>query len=68
MVLIPITRQVRTRAKLLLPTAVRSLGAIHLATALEIGPHLDAVMTYDRQMIEAAGRLGLPVSSPGAAS
>ncbi len=65
MVLLPITRQVSTRARLLPPTAVRSLDAIHIATALEMVPHLDAVTTHDRQMIAAAGNLGLPVSSPG---
>lgn len=65
MVLLPVTRPVRTRAKSLRPTALRGLDAIHIATVLEIAPHLDAITTYDRRMIEAAESLGLPVSSPG---
>jgi predicted nucleic acid-binding protein len=43
---------------------VRSLDAIHLAAALLISPELDALVTYDRRMVEAAGLVGLPVVSP----
>jgi predicted nucleic acid-binding protein len=46
------------------PSSIRSLDAIHLATALRLAPELDAIVTYDRRMIEAARRLGLPVASP----
>lgn len=65
MVLLPITRPIRIRAKTLRPTAVRSLDAIHLATALEIAPRLGGLVTYDQRMIEAAESLGLPTTSPG---
>lgn len=44
---------------------VRSLDAIHLATAAALGTDLVAVVTYDRQMHRAARALGLPVVSPG---
>jgi predicted nucleic acid-binding protein len=40
------------------------LDAIHVATASLLGPDLEAVVTYDRRMIEAAQLYGLPVASP----
>lgn len=43
---------------------LRSLDAIHLATAQLLGPDLRAVLTYDVRMTQAAGTLGLPVESP----
>ncbi len=46
------------------PVAVRSLDAIHLATALRMATELEAIVTYDRRMIEGARALGLPVASP----
>ena len=46
------------------PSFIRSPDAIHLATALGLAGELDAIVTYDRRMIEGARRLGLPVASP----
>lgn len=43
---------------------LRSLDAIHVAAALEVGVELDAFVTYDRQMSRAAEALGLPVMAP----
>jgi len=43
---------------------LRSLDAIHLAAALELGDELEAIVTYDGQMASAATTLGLPVISP----
>ncbi|MGI8885590.1 MAG: type II toxin-antitoxin system VapC family toxin [Gaiellaceae bacterium] len=43
---------------------LRSLDAIHLAAALELGDALEAVVTYDGQMTRAAEVLGLPVVAP----
>jgi predicted nucleic acid-binding protein len=42
----------------------RSLDAIHLAAALELGDELEAVITYDGRMARAAEALGLPVAMP----
>jgi predicted nucleic acid-binding protein len=44
--------------------ALRTLDAIHLATALAMAPDLDAFVTYDERMAEAARTLGLPVVRP----
>ena len=64
MYLAPITETLLDMAGRLGPPAVRTLAAIHLATALSMGATLGALVTYDRRMIEAAEHLGLPVASP----
>lgn len=46
------------------PAAVRTLDAIHLATALALVPDLDAFVTYDDRLAEAARAIGLPVVRP----
>jgi predicted nucleic acid-binding protein len=43
---------------------MRSLDAIHLATALRIVADLDAFVTYDRQLGRSAVAAGLRVESP----
>jgi hypothetical protein len=48
----------------LLPSDVRSLNAIHLATAAALGPDLSRVCTYDARMANAATALGLTVVAP----
>ncbi|MFN0148119.1 MAG: type II toxin-antitoxin system VapC family toxin [Dehalococcoidia bacterium] len=50
----------------LLPPELRSLDAIHVASALSLGGELNLFVTYDRRMREAAERVGLRVESPGA--
>lgn len=44
---------------------LRSLDAIHLASARAVGTDLRAVVTYDVRMAEAAKALGLAVAAPG---
>ena len=56
--------EVTNRAAILMPSALRSLDAIHLASAMEFGSDLEVIVTYDRRMIDAARALGLPVVSP----
>jgi predicted nucleic acid-binding protein len=45
---------------------LRSLDAIHLASALRIRAHLDAFVAYDKRLLTAADDMGLPTASPGA--
>jgi len=47
------------------PTTLRSLDAIHLASALSLGPDLAGLTTYDRRMTEAAAALGIRTEAPG---
>ncbi|WP_322760857.1 type II toxin-antitoxin system VapC family toxin [Frankia sp. Cr2] len=48
------------------PPGLRTLDAIHLATALDLGDALDVMLTYDKLLAEAARATGLVVESPGA--
>jgi uncharacterized protein len=43
---------------------LRSLDAIHLATAQSLGSALTAFVTYDRRLLNAADRAGLPTAAP----
>ena len=62
--LILIDDRILDAAGILDPVVLRTLDAIHLATALAMGSDLSAVVTYDGRMIEAANRLGLPTETP----
>lgn len=52
------------RAAALEPAGLRSLDAIHLASALALGDELDAFVTYDSRQADAARALGLSVAAP----
>jgi uncharacterized protein len=58
------TEAIRARAALLEPATLRSLDALHLATALELRDDLDVLVTYDGRMSAAAEALGLAVLAP----
>ncbi len=58
------TETIRARAALLEPVTLRSLDALHLATALEIADELDGVVSYDARMSAAAETFGLVVLAP----
>jgi uncharacterized protein len=47
---------------------LRSLDAIHLATARMLAPELDALVTYDERLIRAATDAGLATASPEAST
>ena len=63
--LVDLDRSLLTRAGRLPPPGLRSLDAVHLATALAI-PGLDAFVGYDGRLQSAAAALGLLALSPGA--
>ena len=46
------------------PPALRSLDAIHLASALSLGSELEAFVTYDARLADAAREAGLTVVAP----
>lgn len=62
---VSVTRAVLEAASRLPDPAVRSLDAIHVATALQLRPDLDALVSYDRRLTAAAEQQGLPVAVPG---
>jgi hypothetical protein len=52
------------QAATVLPPELRSLDALHLATAVELGADLEAVVAYDARLIAGAHAAGLSVVSP----
>lgn len=46
------------------PASLRSLDAIHLATAAALLPDIDGMVVYDRRLAEAARHAGLTVWAP----
>jgi len=64
--LVGIDDRILDAAGILEPANLRTLDAIHIASALALGDDLDSVVTYDERMAEGARRLGLPVARPGA--
>ncbi|HEX2754988.1 MAG TPA: type II toxin-antitoxin system VapC family toxin [Candidatus Limnocylindrales bacterium] len=60
---ISVTPRLGDLAATINPAGVRTLDAIHLATALGIGGSLTSFVTYDDRLADAARALGLPVVS-----
>ena len=63
--LIALSRNVYEAAAALGPPVLRSLDALHLASAIDVGGNdLKAIITYDLRMIEAARSLGIEIIAP----
>ena len=62
--LVRVNDRILNAAGLLRPTELRSLDAIHLATAQELGDELRALVTYDDRMASAAKQLGYRIVQP----
>jgi uncharacterized protein len=62
--LVRVSTGVLDEAAVLLPPDLRSLDAIHLATARRLGQDLGAIVTYDERMAAAAAKLGHRVVAP----
>jgi predicted nucleic acid-binding protein len=52
------------RAAELEPSLLRSLDAVHLAAALDLGDELDGIVTYDERLREATKLHGVQVIAP----
>jgi hypothetical protein len=63
--LFKVTRELLIAAGALPEPDLRSLDAVHLATALAASRTLDAFVSYDLCQLRAGESLGLRVSSPG---
>jgi predicted nucleic acid-binding protein len=62
--LVRVHDRVLDAAGTLLPAGLRSLDAIHLASARLLGRDLRSIVTYDRRLIDAARQVGLLTASP----
>ncbi|HXR10991.1 MAG TPA: PIN domain-containing protein [Gaiellaceae bacterium] len=64
--LLPVDEAILAAAEIVTPAAVATLDAIHLVTALRLaeGGDLDALMTYDARLADAASHHGLRVLAP----
>lgn len=62
--LVELTEEVASHAATLEPATVRSLDAVHLASALAVGTDLEALITYDTRLAAAARASGLTVQAP----
>ena len=65
--LVAVDSGVLDRAGTLTPASLRSLDALHVATALSLGARLDRFFTYDARMTDAARRHSIAVDAPGQA-
>jgi predicted nucleic acid-binding protein len=64
--IIPVSPDLLAEASKLDPRGLRSLDAIHLASALRLAnAGLDAFVGYDQRLLQAASDAGLPTASPG---
>lgn len=66
--LVTVNTVVTMAAAWIRPLALRSLDAVHVASARRLEGDLEALVTYDQRMIEAGQLAGLPVASPGASA
>lgn len=62
--LLPLDHGILEAAAELDPAELRSLDALHLATALSLGEDLDRLYCYDTPLAGAAQALGIEVSQP----
>lgn len=51
-------------AAALAPVSLRALDALHLASALELGADLEAIVAYDARLVEGAQAASVKVLSP----
>lgn len=63
--LLPLDDDVLDAAAAVEPGGLRTLDALHLATALSVGDDVGAMLVYDARLASAAEQAGLRVLSPG---
>jgi hypothetical protein len=64
LVLLTLSTSLFDQAGTLEPDLLRSLDALHLTAALDLGDDLDGVITYDDRLASAAVALGIVVIAP----
>jgi predicted nucleic acid-binding protein len=63
--LVPVDHLVLDLATALEPAALRTLDALHLASASSLGDAVTAVVAYDERLLRAADLIGISTASPG---
>jgi uncharacterized protein len=63
--LVEVSRPLLTHAGAVGRPYLRTLDAIHCASAVRLAAGLAAFVTYDKRLAQAAEEAGLPVTSPG---
>jgi predicted nucleic acid-binding protein len=59
-----VTDEIRDEAASL-PGGVRTLDAVHIASAQVIGDALAFLVSYDKRMLDVAHSVGIPIAAPG---
>lgn len=60
----PLSLRIRESAQTIGKPSLRTLDAIHLATALSLGEGVGVILTYDQRLAEASAAAGLRVLAP----
>lgn len=63
--MIPLTEAVIELAESIGPPNLRSVDAIHLAAAAQLGTELTAFVAYDTRLFDADAELRMPATAPG---
>ena len=64
LIMVTLSTTVFERAVMIEPGILRSLDALHLAAALELGDDLQGLITYDQRLADSAKTLGIDVVTP----
>lgn len=59
-----VTDEIRDAAATM-PGVVRTLDAVHIASAQAIGDVLAFLVSYDKRMLDIARSVGIPIAAPG---
>jgi predicted nucleic acid-binding protein len=62
---IELTDEVLSKAASVRPATLRTIDAVHLASALVLRRELTTFVSYDKRLLAAAREAGLPTASPG---
>jgi uncharacterized protein len=64
MMTVPLASDIVVSAATIGTPLLRTLDALHLATAATVAAELQAFVTYDKRLADAAGSIGLVVAAP----
>lgn len=64
MMTVPMVNDIVISAATIGTPILRTLNALHLATAVTVAAELHAFVTYDKRLADSARALGLPAASP----